>query len=142
MPPTPPADVPRLTLHRDGAVAGGTAFADAATTLETLVARLEEILLRHPVAAQAAFAALVREGRRFGATEEGARWRAALADSELVRRGRTLWESSLLNMLEDDPDAILPSGLFDAVTRAFSRGELGDLVQTLLGGKGGDGHHR
>lgn len=101
--------------------------------LDGLFAQLAVLVLRHPVAAQAAFAALVAEGRRFAQTDEGRRWRDALADSELVRRGRALWEGSVLNLLEDDREAMLPSALVDAIARAASRGELGSFVGELLG---------
>ncbi len=79
-----------------------------------------EFFLKHPLAAQALFTALVAEGRRFAQTPEGRRWRAGLAQSELVRRGRALWEGSLLNMLDDDPDAVMPSSVFDALVRTTS----------------------
>ncbi|HZR80795.1 MAG TPA: hypothetical protein VFD92_06840 [Candidatus Binatia bacterium] len=105
----------------------------AADALERFFAQLAVVVLRHPVAAQAAFCALVAEGRRFSQTEEGRRWRDALACSELVRRGRALWEGSVLNLLVDDPDALLPSGLVDAIAHAASRGDLGDLLGELLG---------
>lgn len=100
--------------------------------LTAILHQLSVIVLRHPVAAQAAFAALVAEGRRFARTPEGSRWHAALADSELVRRGRSLWEGSLLNLLEDDPEALLPSSIFDAIVHAASRGELGALSERVF----------
>ena len=104
--------------------------------LERFFSQLSVVALRHPIAAQAAFAALVAEGRRFSQTDEGRRWRDALASSELVRRGRALWEGSVLNLLVDDPDTALPSALADAIARAASRDELGSLLQDVLG-KGG-----
>jgi len=125
-PATSSDDVPRLTLPAS----------DAA--LERLVAQLSLIALRHPVAAQAVFTALVAEGRRFARTPEGQRWRAALASSEFVRRGRALWESSVLNLLEDDGDTVLPSAFGDAVVRAASRGEIHTLVREVVAG-GDDG---
>ncbi len=82
------------------------------------------LMLKHPVAAQAAYTALVAEGRRFAETPEGRHWRSALAGSEFVRRGRALWETSLLNLLEDNPDAVLPASLKDAIVRAISRPEI------------------
>ena len=79
------------------------------------------LVLKHPVAAQAAFFALITEGRRFAATPEGQRWRTALASSEFVRRGRALWETSLLNLLEDDAEAVLPASLKELIVWAASR---------------------
>src|SRR5580692_407187 len=58
------------------------------TELSAILRRAQLVLLKHPVAAQAAYAALIAEGRRFAATPEGAEWAAALAGSEELRRGR------------------------------------------------------
>jgi hypothetical protein len=101
------------------------------------------LVLKYPVAAQAAFSALLAEGRRFAGTPEGRRWKAALAHSELMRRGRVLWEGSVLNTLEDRADAALPSAILDAVVRAASRDDLPALLRRLLhpehGGDDGSG---
>ena len=86
------------------------------------------LLLKHAVAAQAAFAAFVAEGRRFATTAEGRAWHAALVDSALVRRGRALWDGSALTMLQESPYAVLPSSLLDAIVGATASGELGVLL--------------
>jgi len=91
------------------------------------------LLLKHPVAAQAAFAALVAEGRRFGETAEGRRWKAALADSELVRRGHALWEGSLLKVLEEEAESPLPTAILEAVVQAASRRDITALLQRVSG---------
>jgi hypothetical protein len=101
--------------------------------IERLLAQLTVVVLRHPIAAQAAFKALVAEGRRFGETADGRRWRAALADSELVRRGRAFWEASLLNLMEDHADAVVPSGIVDAIVRSVGMGELRHLIRDATG---------
>src|SRR5580693_1180923 len=54
--------------------AGEGAAEDGA--LGEILRRAQLLLLKHPVAAQAAFAALIAEGRRFAATPEGAEWAA------------------------------------------------------------------
>jgi hypothetical protein len=100
---------------------------DAELPLPTLVLRrepddpgaiLREVALlvrRHPVALQAACRALVAEGRRFVETPEGRSWQKRLAGSELVRRGRMLWEASSLDLLDDRGDARLPTAFVDAL---------------------------
>lgn len=98
---------------------------------EEVVTALREaqfLLLKHPVAAQAAFAAFVAEGRRFAATPEGRAWHAALVDSALIRRGRVLWDGSALTMLQESPDTLLPSSLLDAIVGATASGDLGVLL--------------
>ena len=91
-------------------------------------------LLKHPVAAQAAFAAFVAEGRRFAETAEGRRWKAALVDSDLVRRGTALWEGSVLNTLEDNSDALLPSTILDAIVQAAGRRDLLAFLHEIQAG--------
>ena len=98
-----------------------------------LLHRASLLLLKHPVAAQAAFAALVAEGRRFAETPEGRRWKAALADSELARRGHALWEGSLLKVLEEQADAPLPTAILEAIVQAASRRDTTALLQRVSG---------
>jgi len=76
------------------------------------------MLLLHPVAARAAFRAFAREGRRFAETEEGRAWKERLAGSELIRRGRSVWEVATLGMLEERDSALLPTQLVDALCYA------------------------
>ena len=90
-------------------------------------------LLEHPVAAQALFRALVAEGRRYARTPEGARWREALRGSELVQRARVVWEVGTLNVLEEDPEVVVPSRVLDAIARAAARDDLEPLLSRLFG---------
>jgi hypothetical protein len=90
------------------------------------------LLLKHPVATQAAVRALVAEGRRFAETPDGRRWKTRLAGSELVRRARMLWQGSVLNMFEESPGTLLPSALLDAVMGALVSDELPALLARLL----------
>jgi hypothetical protein len=85
-----------LPPHREPpAQATGSAMPDEALGL---LRRLQVLLLKHPVVTQAAFSALVAEGRRFGATPEGAAWKSSLATSELLQQGRRLWDALSLNI--------------------------------------------
>jgi hypothetical protein len=59
--------------------------------------------------------ALVAEGRRFAGTRAGRRWLTRLVDSDLVRRGQSLWEASALVLFEEDADTVLPSALVDSI---------------------------
>ena len=116
----------------DWAAAPRLVLQTAADPLTDLLRTASASVLKHPFAAQAIFAGLVAEGRRFAETEEGRRWQAALADSEFVRRARALWEGSVLNLLEDSPDALLPSAIFDALVQAASRPDLPALLRAVL----------
>jgi hypothetical protein len=90
------------------------------------------LILRHPVAAQAALRALVAEGRRFAGTEVGRRWKDRLARSELMRRGRMIWQGSVLNMLEEESDTPLPSAFLDALLAATASENVPALLSRLL----------
>jgi hypothetical protein len=101
-----------------------------------LLREAQAVLVKYPIAAQAAFAALVREGRRFAATEEGRAWKSRLAGSPLVARARTLFEG-LAGGLLDEHGGALPSAYVDALVRALDR----DL-ERVLDDLGGGEHHR
>lgn len=97
-----------------------------------LLREAQAVLVKYPIAAQAAFAALVREGRRFAATDEGRGWKARLAGSPLVSQARTLFEGLAGGVL-DERGGTLPSAYADALIRALDR----DLERVLddLGGQ-------
>lgn len=116
----------------DWAAAPRLVLRAAEDPLAHLLRAASAAVLKHPIAAQAIFAGLVAEGRRFAETEEGRRWKAALADSEFVRRARALWEGSVFNLLEDSADAVLPSAIFDALVQAASRPDLPALLRMVL----------
>ncbi len=98
-----------------------------------LLDQAQGVLLRHPVAAQAGFAALVAEGRRFAGTPEGARWAAVLAGSELMQRARWVWETTSLNLLEEDPDTLVPSTYLEALLRASETPDLEAVLSRVQG---------
>ncbi|WP_437570958.1 hypothetical protein [Sorangium sp. So ce542] len=117
---------------------GGDGAGASAGAIPAILRRAQLLVLKHPVAAQAAFAALIAEGRRFAATPEGAEWAAALAGSDLVRRGRQVWDAVGMNMLEDDPDAILPSAYLEALLRAARSPDLETALRGLYDAAKGD----
>lgn len=90
--------------------------------IDQAIEQLSRAIVKHPIAAQAAYRALVREGRAFAATEEGRRIRNQLARSELVARLRTAWELVTFGMLRDDtPPGAIPSVLVEAFVQAVFR---------------------
>lgn len=105
---------------------------DDDATLQRLRAA-QTVLVKYPVAAQAAFAALVREGRHFASTDEGRRWKERLSGSPLLARARTLFEGLAGGVVSEGAEA-LPSAYVDAFLRALDR----DLEKVLaeLGGVG------
>ena len=77
--------------------------------LSELLLALSDVLLRHPIAVQAAFASLAAEGRRFAETPEGGRCKEDLAASELFDRVRLVWRSLGMHAFVEQPTEILPS---------------------------------
>lgn len=111
---------------------------EATQEVVRLLRRFQLVLLKHPAASQAAFRALVHEGRRFAETPEGAEWKARLAGSELVRQGQAVWEGVTLNMLEADSDRAFPSMLLDAFVAAAGLDALEQALSHLYTGTSGD----
>lgn len=99
--------------------------------LSEVLAQASLLVLKHPAAAQALLHALIREGRRFGATEQGRRWREVLAGSEFVQRGRALWDATNLKLIEDDPETLLPTAVIDAIAQVLGRGDLQELLMAI-----------
>jgi hypothetical protein len=80
-----------------------------------LIRRLQAFILKHPVAAKAAFAALVEEGLAFATTPEGRAWRKKLAGSELLHRARLVLDLPGFSLLERRTETAYPSAYLDAV---------------------------
>jgi hypothetical protein len=92
------------------------------------LAQLQSLLVAHPAASQATFAALVAEGRRFAATEDGRQWYEALAASPLMARLRRVFEEVSLNMFEEDSTTVLPSTYVELLAQALDATELPRLI--------------
>jgi hypothetical protein len=113
------SNLPRLELHD-------------ATAAETAVLRsLQRALLTHPVACQAAFTALLSEGRRFAETPEGQLWRERLVHSSLLQQARLVFDLATLGMLEGDTGE-MPSGYLDALFMAATSGDADAVLNRLF----------
>jgi hypothetical protein len=78
-------------------------------------------------------AAIIREGRRFALTPEGARWKAFLADSTLVRNGWLAWNASGLDFLlrSEDETEFTPSQLWQQITAGLAALEVEPFLTRL-----------
>jgi hypothetical protein len=85
-----------------------------------------------PLAARAAVRAFAAEGRRFAETPEGQRCKEALEGTELMRRGRLVWEGLSLNLLEESEPTVLPSALLESVLAAAASDRLEALLSRLF----------
>lgn len=93
---------------------------------------LQCMLLKHPVACQAAFTALLAEGRRFAETAEGRAWRDRLAHSPLLHRVRLAFDLSTLGMLEEHGGSVLPSSYLDALFMVAGGGDTDAVLNRLF----------
>jgi hypothetical protein len=100
--------------------------------LSELLLALSDVLLRHPIAVQAAFAALAAEGRRFAETPEGARCKEDLAASEVFDRVRLIWRSLGMHAFVERPTETLPSFFLDGAVRAAVLDRLEPLLSSIF----------
>jgi hypothetical protein len=90
--------------------------------IDAALAMLQRAIVKHPLAAQAIYNALVREGRAFGETDEGRALRERLVRSETTARLQTAWQILTFGMLEADATpGSLPSVLVEAFVQAVFR---------------------
>ncbi len=82
-----------------------------------LLRRARMVIFRHPLASQAAFSALVAEGRAYAETEAGATLKRELSASPSARRLRTVWDIATMNALREKPDALMPTAVIEACSR-------------------------
>lgn len=94
--------------------------------------QLRDVILRHPIAVQAAFAALVAEGRRFAETPDGNAWRERLGESDLLDRVDVLWRSLGMNAFVERQSETLPSFFLDSAMRGAARGGLEPLLSAIF----------
>jgi hypothetical protein len=100
--------------------------------LEQGLRRLQEVLLRHPLAVQAAFSALVAEGRTFAKTAEGAELRDRLARSSRFGKARMVWEVLTMSGFTERPQGALPGVFVDALARAMVSDRLEPLLSRIF----------
>jgi hypothetical protein len=100
----------------------------------TRLRQAQRLLVKYPVAGQAVFAALVREGRQFAKTREGQAWRRRLAPSPQLAQARTLFEGVARGLVADGASP-LPSTWIDALVHALDRDLEGVLED--VEGRGG-----
>lgn len=110
----------RLTIAEDNAA------------LARLLAAGQRLLAEHPQAARTLVQAFVAEGRRFAETAEGQAWKEALIRTDLIRRGRLIWEAYALDSLFESEPAFMPSAWLDVVSAASDNPDLETILSTLL----------
>ena len=101
---------------------------------DVLARRLREgqrLLESSPELARAIVQACVAEGRRFAETPEGARWKETLSRSELMQRGRLIWQAYGLDALADGEPELVSSDWLDSLMAQFVSADLKVLLAAL-----------
>jgi hypothetical protein len=106
-------------------------LSDAETAEVMLLRSIQRALLTHPVACQAAFTALLSEGRRFASTEDGRLFRDRLVDSSLLQQARLVFDVATLGLLEERAGG-LPSSYLDALFMAAASGDADGVLNRLF----------
>jgi hypothetical protein len=101
-------------------------------TLARLLLEGQRLLVRYPQAAQALISAFVAEGRQFAATPEGQAWKEKLAGSELVRRGRFIWDAYCLDAVLESGGGQIPSAWLDVILAAVANPDLETILSNLV----------
>ena len=106
---------------------------------DEVIKRLQAVqllLLKYPIAGQALYAALIREGRAYAQTDKGAKLKRQLENSPTVAKARTLFEGVTGGMLAET-NSDLPSTFVEGFVEALDRdlevvlSELGDVEDVL-----------
>ena len=93
---------------------------------------LQNAIFRHPIAIQSLYAALVREGREYAKTPEGAELLDSLARSPGLAKTRMAWEVISLGAFVEHPDSALPSVFMDKLVREIKVSALEPLLSRLF----------
>src|ERR1700730_8540226 len=109
-----------------------TVYLPSSETALQVLQCLQAIVLKHPAAAKAAFAALIVEGRAFARTPEGQVWQDRLVRSELLHRARLMLDFPGPSMLERDSPEVLPSAYLDTVFMLASSRKPDELLDSLF----------
>jgi hypothetical protein len=100
-----------------------------------LMSALEAVhraIFKYPMAIQAAFGALVAEGRRYAQTEDGAILCDRLARAREMGRARLLWDVLSLSAFTEQSEGPLPSVFADTLVRALRSRHLEPLLSKVL----------
>lgn len=96
------------------------------------IAALQRAIFKYPMATQAAFSALVAEGRRFAATPDGHALATRLARAKEMDRARMLWEVLSMSAFTERYEGLLPSLFVDTLVRTLKTRHLEPLLTRIF----------
>lgn len=117
--------------HNDGDDLPTVCLPEAETALMA-IRRLQSIILKHPIAANVAFGALIAEGLVFAQTPEGQSWREKLVGSDLFHRAQLVLDLPGLSMLDRRGGETLPSAYLDTIFMLASSRKPDELLDPLF----------
>jgi len=108
--------LPRLVLEGEG-------------TLRRILIGWRRLIIEEERGLRVVVRSFIAEGRRFAETEEGRQWLEALSRSEVIGRGRVLWDLYSSGRDQGEPD-MTPSQWLWALLDALKSPEFGREVAT------------
>ena len=93
---------------------------------------IQRLLDQNPRAVGAIVQAVVAEGYRFAESPDGQRWKALLTQSELMQRGRLIWDSYGFGSLMDTTPARVPSDWLDLIASELMNADLETVLTQLI----------
>lgn len=112
--------LPRLILEEE------------AQPLARMLLEWQHLLVKYPQPARRMIQAFVAEGRHYAQSEEGQVWKARLADSDLIRRGRFIWDAYSLDALLENEAGQLPTAWLDVIRAAVADQDLEAILSQLI----------
>jgi|RhiMetdeSRZDD1v2_1073273.scaffolds.fasta_scaffold12029_2 hypothetical protein len=93
---------------------------------------IQRLLDQNPRAVGAIVQAVVAEGYRFAESPDGQRWKVLLTQSELMQRGRLIWDSYGFGSLMDTTPARGPSDWLDLIASELMNADLETVLTQLI----------
>jgi hypothetical protein len=93
---------------------------------------IQRLFVQNPRAVGAIVQAIVAEGYRFAESPDGQRWKGSLTRSELIQRGRLIWESYGFGSLLDTGPALVPSDWLELIVNGLMNADLETVLTTLI----------
>jgi len=101
-------------------------------TLILLLRFIQRMLVQNPAAVRAIVQAIVAEGKRFAKTTEGQRWKETLTRSELMQRGRLIWQAYGLDSPLDTGPVLVPSDWLELLIHDMEIAGLETVLSLLM----------
>jgi len=129
--PSEPATADQRPVEGSSAPSDAAPFEETPEIDQTLRA-IQALLMRFPMATQAAFSALVAEGRAYAQTRAGAELLQQLMHSKRANRARVVWEILTLSGITDQRTQAVPSLFLDKIARTLVVERLEPLLSRLF----------